>query len=488
MVCIAVIAQNQYDAIWLLGSPRLLPTDLQFGGSMLDFSSGEPEATFFNIGINLDPTALICNENGELIFYTNGCKVMNAQHEIMENGDTINAGARHHQYCNFSYPSIQGVMGLPKPDAPDQYGLFHSVVDDDIFLITELRYTEINAAQNDGLGEVIFKDQTILQDTISSLVSAVRHANGRDWWIVGGKHNSNAFYTIYYGPNGPEYSGNIQLIDSVETSTDIRQTTFSPDGSIYAVANRFHGVRLYHFDRCAGMLSNLAKFDLEADTLSVTGVAISPNNRFLYIGAIDYLYQFDLEDDNIAESGQIVAQYDGYIVDNSPSLRTTFGHLMHAPDGKIYGTAPNSSNVLHIIHNPNEIGLDCNVEQHGFELPTMHGFRPPNLPHFRLWDIPGSPCDTLGIDMPTSTDEVVDNTPSFQVFPNPAHTNITIKFEQQLSGELRLFNIAGQLVLSTRVDRSNQAQLNVQRFADGLYLASFYDDDGLVSWQKFLIQ
>ncbi|MEO0723603.1 MAG: hypothetical protein AAFZ63_03605, partial [Bacteroidota bacterium] len=120
MICIAVIAQNQHDAIWLFGSPRLLPTDLQFGGSMLDFSNEAPEATYFDLNIYLDPTAIICNGNGELVFYTNGCKIINSQHEIMENGDTINAGIRYDQYCDFFYPTIQGLLALPKPNSPNR--------------------------------------------------------------------------------------------------------------------------------------------------------------------------------------------------------------------------------------------------------------------------------------------------------------------------------------------------------------------------------
>ena len=485
---LALVAQNQHDAIWLFGSPRLLPTDTQFGGSMLDFKSGVPEASYFELGIFLDPTATICDENGELVFYTNGCKIMNAQHEIMENGDTINAGVRYNQYCDYYYPSIQGLMALPKPESPNKFGLFHSVVNDDTFLHTQIRYTEIDASLNNGLGKVVSKDEIVLQDTISSLLSAVRHANGRDWWIVLSERNVNSFYLIRYDPNGPQDIRHLQLTDSVGTSTDIMQTTFSPDGSIYAIANRYQGLRLYNFDRCNGTFSDLLRIESEADTLPINGVAISPNNRFLYVSAVEYLYQFDLNHDNIAESRQVIAQYDGYLIADSPALRTTFSNLLLAPDGKIYGTAPNSSNVLHVIHAPNEQGLDCDLEQHGLEIPTLHGFDPPNFPHFRLWDIPGSPCDTLGIDTPTDLEDIAKISSEFQLFPNPTSGLATISFEQPNSGVLQLFDIYGQLLSKTRLEYATQYELAVSQYAPGLYLVSFQPDDGVLQWEKLIIQ
>ncbi|MEO0723602.1 MAG: hypothetical protein AAFZ63_03600, partial [Bacteroidota bacterium] len=73
-------------------------------------------------------------------------------------------------------------------------GLFHTAINNDTFLFTELRYTEINSSANDGLGRVELKDQIIFTDTISTRLSAVKHANGRDWWIVQGRHNSNTFH------------------------------------------------------------------------------------------------------------------------------------------------------------------------------------------------------------------------------------------------------------------------------------------------------
>ncbi|MDO8368948.1 MAG: hypothetical protein Q7T20_19275 [Saprospiraceae bacterium] len=39
------------------------------------------------------------DQEGNLIFYTSGCYVVNAAHEIMENGDSINPGNVQQYIC-----------------------------------------------------------------------------------------------------------------------------------------------------------------------------------------------------------------------------------------------------------------------------------------------------------------------------------------------------------------------------------------------------
>ena len=53
---------------------------------------------------------------------------------------------------------------------------------------------------------------------------------------------------------------------------------------------------------------------------------------------------------------------------------------------------------MHIIHQPDEPGLDCQYQQHGLHLITANSFSVPTFPNFRLGPIDGSDCDTLGID------------------------------------------------------------------------------------------
>ncbi|PSR11204.1 MAG: hypothetical protein DA408_14195, partial [Bacteroidetes bacterium] len=52
---------QKHDVIWLFGTPRLLPTSTNFGGSLLDFRQGSPEVSYFDLALDLDPTAIMCD-------------------------------------------------------------------------------------------------------------------------------------------------------------------------------------------------------------------------------------------------------------------------------------------------------------------------------------------------------------------------------------------------------------------------------------------
>jgi PKD repeat protein len=89
-----------------------------------------------------------------------------------------------------------------------------------------------------------------------------------------------------------------------------------------------------------------------------------------------------------------VAWYDGY---ESP-FPTNFFAGQLAPDGRIYITASNGSDIFHVIHRPDEPGAASLVEQHGIRLPTYNASSIPVFPNFRLGPVDGSACDTLGIN------------------------------------------------------------------------------------------
>ncbi len=80
-------AQDQHDYTWLLGYPPNLPS-LFGGGDWLDFNEGNPIVTYFETPLDLWVPCITSDQNGALQFYSNGCQIMNHQHEPMENGGT----------------------------------------------------------------------------------------------------------------------------------------------------------------------------------------------------------------------------------------------------------------------------------------------------------------------------------------------------------------------------------------------------------------
>lgn len=51
-----------------------------------------------------------------------------------------------------------------------------------------------------------------------------------------------------------------------------------------------------------------------------SGVAVSPNDRYLYVSSWIYMYQFDLWASNITASKDIVAVYDNVLSGTKPTF------------------------------------------------------------------------------------------------------------------------------------------------------------------------
>ncbi len=385
------------DHVWLFGyaSGHGFP----FGISTLDFNDCQLDVYEGFSAMDFSETnASLCDEEGNLICYTNGIYIANANHEQMENGDGLNPGPQTEPWIDDGLPLPQGTLFLPYPEHDSLLALIHGYRYYGV--IRNLYYSIVNINSNDGLGEVLSKNIEIINDTLDyGKITATKHGNGRDWWIVIGDYNSNRFNKILLSPEG------IKLVEIQEVGTAVLsglgQGVFSPDGSKYI---KYEGINLatgnflniYDFDRCTGLLSNQIQLHIQDSAWSM-GVAVSPNSRYVYVSSFVYMYQYDLWSSDIAASKDTVAIYDGYKPDAVP-LSTPFYLAQIGPDNKIYINAPNSVNVLHIIHNPNDKGKACNMEQHGIILPGLNAYSMPNFPNYRLGPLDDSPCDTLGLD------------------------------------------------------------------------------------------
>ena len=70
----------------------------------------------------------MCDKAGRLLFYTNGCKGINARHELMENGDGLYGGNNPANNCqSYAYSTWEGELALPPfPSQPDIYYIRHA--------------------------------------------------------------------------------------------------------------------------------------------------------------------------------------------------------------------------------------------------------------------------------------------------------------------------------------------------------------------------
>ena len=484
---------DKHDYIWILGRDTD-PSTPEGEGNLYDFNGDTLEVSFIEKNMEIEVTnASISDTAGNLLFYTNGCYIADATHEMMENGDQINyPGWSFDTKCTGydGYRMITGTMILPQPDNMDIYYLFHTkktlmeIPPFDFDLLgTPFLYTKVDMSKNNGLGAVVEKNQFVLGDTLQpEHLTAVKHANGNDWWIVMTRQFSDLYYKMLFTANGVD---SIQMQNvGIPEALDSRgggQSVFSPDGTKYARYDPASQIHLFDFDRGTGELSNFQNLII-SDTAFTGGIAISPNSRYLYVSATIYLFQFDLEAVDIQASRVLIGTYDGFL----DPFQTNFWKMQLAPDCRIYMHSTSGNRSMHVIQYPDRKGLACDFQQHALKLPTNMGQSFPNFPNYRLGVTPTYPCDsTIAFQTLVAIDEVLAEKNEVKLFPNPTTEVIHLELEKGITGEMVLFNMVGQQVFQQYIYKNEkQYTWSLDGIDNGIYFYSILSGGLLVKSGK----
>ncbi len=483
MVC---EAQNKCDVQWILGQGAEVKMD--FNLESVDISLKDKVVMFSMSGSNIS----MCDSTGNLLFYSNGCEIRDRLDAIMSNGDSINLGIIEQWYCStggYDSPIPQGILCLPLPDHPDKFYLFNldaDVVTYDDTVVTldpkHLYYSIIDMNLNGDLGGVVAKHETAIEDTLAlarGQLTAVRHSNGRDWWVIVPKAISNCYYLLLLTPDGLVESKLECEGEAWNYNHGIGQGVFSPDGTKFARFNPWNGLHIFDFDRCKGKLSNPISIDFPQDSFAAAGLSISPNSRFLYAAARTKLYQFDLQSNNIAGSRILIDTLD---LINIPAFGAVFYLSQLAPDNKIYIAGIGSHLYLHAINNPDSLGVACNFVQQGVEIPALNFASIPNFPNYRL-GAALEPCDYS-----YSSSDKVKNEVDIKIFPNPAFDMVTLEIEGS-TYELvfEVHDMLGRVVkVFDLAPNSSQHQIPLDSLPNGQYFYSISEDGQRVSSGKFI--
>ncbi|MBK9727553.1 MAG: T9SS type A sorting domain-containing protein [Saprospiraceae bacterium] len=409
-VCLYVEAQK-HDFKWLLGySFADNPLDTGFGSSIMDFNTADGNPIFYEekykkIDFSTN-SANICDSDGNYLFAFNGAFVEGPTDKLMQNADALsNDGTK---YPELGTAQSQGSFIIPYPEKSNQYLLFfvdYDYIQNYGLANTGLWYSSIDMTKNNGEGKMTGRRISILKDTLDDgCLIGVKHANGRDWWIIVSEDTRVGYYIYIASPAGVKFHKYF-LFPGIRNRGESGQAFFSNNGEYFVSAlddhlvRRRYSINFFQFDRCEGNLFNYQLIKLgEQDDWSA-GCSFSSDNRFLYVAGVDNLYQFSIKDNKLTDQ-KLIAQYDGYkeLHPVNWHILTKFGLMQQAPDGRIYNSSTNYTfNALHIINNPNEEGVLCNYVQHGISSTSPKSCIP-NFPNYRLGPIDGSGCDSLGID------------------------------------------------------------------------------------------
>ncbi|MEP7254491.1 MAG: PKD domain-containing protein [Ferruginibacter sp.] len=298
--------------------------------------------------------ASICDKNGQLLFYTDGRKVYNRNHQVMPNGDGLMGGPS----------STHSAIIVPKPGSSAIYYIFTAEPINST-LVTSYHFSEVDMQLDGGLGDVTGQKNILLYTRSTERLAAVKQANGVDYWVVTKGFGNDSFSVYKVSCDGVNMTPVVSNIGAVPTGLydAIGAIKLSPDGKKLCIAiNGYPGSpksQLFDFDNATGIISNC--IDLSGYALNgLYGVEFSSNSKLLYLsGNSNKVYQYDITSNN-----QVTINASKYTI---IAIGEENEALQLGPDKKIYVASYNKTSI-NVINNPDISGPGCNFTIGGVNL------------------------------------------------------------------------------------------------------------------------
>jgi PKD repeat protein len=390
----ANLSAQFYDNHWMVGYAGGEASSLtdSFGVSILSFFDAELQIENNQvIDLNFDSSSSSLSDfEGNLLLYSNNIEIRNSDDQVIDNGFLVQNGTPEKNlpqsfvYLPFNFMQLVHYVQMNYSDGFPRMGQNFSS-------------SLVKTSGTIGIYEQL---ENVIPDSLSTgELTACRHANGRDWWVLVAVSNKPFIYSVLLSPDGVTVTDTIEVAYNLEDG--LGQSVFSPNGKHFIRVNLVGGpnvadfLDVFDFDRSTGQLSNHRQTTI-GDNAGSGGAAVSQSSQFLYVSHSNHVYQYDLWAEDVFATEDTVATYDGYLDLGFFSTRFYLAQL--APDGKIYLNSPSGVQTLHVIESPDEKGEACDVRQHSIALPNFNSFALANHPNYRLGPIDGSPVDTLGID------------------------------------------------------------------------------------------
>ena len=327
-------------------------------GRQINFQSGSFELSEFSAKQNVK--ASICDENGNLVFYTDGRTVWNKFHEIVKNGERLIPDEKFQQ---------NKPVFVPFPQKKGWYILFYE--EDDYKIIAgkynnSLYYAELNSNANGGKGEVV-NQKIKIHDNFHSGPIVAGFCDNSYYWLINDRNDNtqiaediDRIYSYKIDENG------VNKVPVISQDIDIGSSgnyLFSPNGDkIYFLkgsSNMSGPDVIADFNFKTGRLYNYRQLSLNLDWVR----EFSSDSRLFYYTSGRYLLQADV---SFFSGSRIYSSIDTILtLPVSQNHEFPWQGMKLAPDGKIYlyyFDAITNKYKLGRINNPNLKGLACNTE------------------------------------------------------------------------------------------------------------------------------
>jgi gliding motility-associated-like protein len=334
-------------------------------GASVNFSGPIPVGSS-NASINSnESTASVSDPStGQLLFYTDGLKVWDANNDVMPNGSNLLGG--------FYNSCTQGALIVPFPEDNQRYYLFTLEELEALSLVpvidNGLRYSVVDMTLNGGLGDVqVATLNTPLATDLTEKLIVIRSAEIKGFWVIAHKKNANEFLAWKIDACGVTAQPVVSAVGSNFASAPFGANEAwsgamdaSPDGNrIGMPVDWSYRIEFFDFNKTTGVVSNPITVNVTDDStppfLRKYGACFSPDGSKFYYTNMNSVYQLDLStytSSAIASSNTLI-----YSPILEPNNYPCF-QIEQAPNNKLYVAIGNAGR-LDEISNPNSLGLAC---------------------------------------------------------------------------------------------------------------------------------
>lgn len=337
---------QQEASVWFVGSD-----------TQINFQSDS--FAVIDSGINSYYKASICDENGNLLLYTDGRTIWNGKNEVLINGTNLSES---------TYLITGNPIFIPYPKKEGHYLLFYvqDLKSSPYLRDKELVYAEIDCHAANNRGEVISKSQ-FLHNDFHSHPTISGYCNNSHYWLAIDRNDNiheprrDRIFFYKIDENGVHTSPLINDRFDIGNSAYYK---FSPNGdklffayqentnqNVYSVVADFNFLtgELYNYRIIFGDIFYSREF--------------SGNSQYLYYFSERKLIQADVRYSTSGKIQELTTTLEELPQTENSSRNGT--SLQLAPDGRIYFLyfdPIEEKTKIGRINYPNKKGLDCGVE------------------------------------------------------------------------------------------------------------------------------
>jgi gliding motility-associated-like protein len=344
----------------------------------LDFMTSPPSPLTNGAMTSSYICSSIADQAGNLQFYTDGTTAWNKSHTVMANGTAVSS-------LSAVQNNNQAVIIIPRPGNSTQYYIFSSE--------GGINYSLIDMTLAAGQGSVVSKNVNIYSNATTRKITATRHCNGIDIWVIAEYRTQNSaiflsFLVTAAGIATPVvsqgyYTGNtVMLTGGIKMSANGKKLGVTTVTCFNCSVTPAYVV--YDFNNLNGAVTNSLAI-LNGQPGFYDGLEFSPDGSKFYgmtglashgTGPTNDIYQWDLcaGSASAIAASQVNIGQGGY-----------FRAMQLAPNGKIYCSTWNASSIA-VINNPNASGTACgfSLTGQGLGTATSLGSIPNQMVNYRL--------------------------------------------------------------------------------------------------------